>query len=335
VQVATDHPSQTVLIAVNPTAGRKATRPTAEHLSAILRSRGYRAEIVTDLIQLGAQAQECCAAGALRAVVGAGGDGTIAELANRLPPDIPLAVLPLGTENLLAKYLGVGTDPEAVAEVVEHGVYVRLDAGRAVLTSGGESRGGSGRLFLLMASCGLDAEVVRRLAENRRGHIRHWSYAKPIWQSLRSYTYPLLRLRCWDSADPLAPESAAEVLEARWLFIQNLPCYALGMNFAPQACGADGQLDVCCFQKGSLLSGLGYLAAVVGGCHHKLPSCILRRARRIVVECDQPVAYQLDGDAGGRLPLQIHVVPRRVMLLVPRTWAGLHAQAVPDTVERG
>ncbi|MGC4002636.1 MAG: diacylglycerol kinase family protein [Pirellulales bacterium] len=45
-------------------------------------------------------------AGTLRAVVAAGGDGTLNALVNRLPAETPFLMLPLGTENLVAKYLG-------------------------------------------------------------------------------------------------------------------------------------------------------------------------------------------------------------------------------------
>ena len=59
-------------------------------------------------------AEQTLAAGTLRAVVAAGGDGTIRLIAKRTPPGTPLAVLPLGTENLLARYLELTADPQQI-----------------------------------------------------------------------------------------------------------------------------------------------------------------------------------------------------------------------------
>src|SRR5437868_10200471 len=96
-----------VIISVNPKAGRRAAQPAAERLAKFLATRGLQAEILTDLAQMAAQAAEGQTRGDLRAVVAAGGDGTAAEIVNRVPLGVPVTILPLGTENLLAKYLGI------------------------------------------------------------------------------------------------------------------------------------------------------------------------------------------------------------------------------------
>ena len=122
-----------------------------------------------------------------------------------------------------------------------------------------------------MVGCGFDAEVVRRLHGMRSGHIRHFSYAKPILDSLRNYEYPELRVYCEspELAEKGGGESAGAArpvdLSARWVFVVNLPRYAVGLQIAPDALGNDGFLDVCLFKEGSLWSGLRYLAGVATG----------------------------------------------------------------------
>jgi len=74
------------------------------------------------------------------------------------------------------------------------------------------------------------------------GHISHYSYAKPILDSIRNYEYPELTISC-DDHPPFT---------ARWGFVFNLPCYALGLRIAPHADGTDGMLEVCTFKEGSL-----------------------------------------------------------------------------------
>ena len=84
----------------------------------------------------------------------------MAEVINRSPAAAPLAILPLGTENLLAKYIGQDPAPDAVAQTILAGQAVNLDAARA-----------GTRIFTLMISAGVDAEVdppAARIA--RRSH---------------------------------------------------------------------------------------------------------------------------------------------------------------------
>src|SRR5262245_46827593 len=316
-----------VIISVNPKPGRRAAQPAAEQLARFRAARGLQPEILTDLAEVARRAAAGQARGDLRAVVAAGGDGTIAEIINRVPPGVPATILPLGTENLLAKYLGIGREPESVGDAIVKGGVVRLDAGRAISPASTFARGPAGRIFLLMASCGLDADVVYRLEQARRGHISHLSYVKPILGSFRNYQYPPLRVEL-GGEKPIASS-----LVARWMFLFNLPCYARGLPFTPQAHGTDGLLDLCTFGRGSFWHGMRYLLAVVTGWHHRLADCTLRQVTGLRVEADEPVPFQLDGDFGGHLPLEIEVLARRLTLVVPPTWQRAMLAERPTAVK--
>jgi diacylglycerol kinase family enzyme len=294
-----------VVISVNPQAGASSAHDRIDRLVELLGRAGLETEILTDLDQVASRANAWHAEGRLRALVGVGGDGTAAELVNRTRPGLPITMLPAGNENLLARHFQLGRSPESCAQTIAAGQPLSLDVGRA-----------GQRLFLLMAGCGFDAEVVRRLHERRTGHIRSRDYCKPILDSLRSYRYPELRVYLDDdrveaAAAPLPP------LSARWLFACNLPCYGGGLRIAPQADGADGLLDICLFRRGNVWNGLRYLGAVLLGRQQTLADCAVRRTRRLRITAEAEVPYQLDGDPGGVLPLEIELVPRRLTLLVP------------------
>jgi diacylglycerol kinase (ATP) len=301
-----------VLIAVNRTAGAGARLDAADHLIAELQSLGFQAAIVDSLADLSQQAAGLHAANQLRAVVAVGGDGTAAEIVNRTPIGTPVAIFPTGTENLLAKYLGISKNAAEIAQLIADGRTAWLDAGRAV-----------SRIFLLMASAGFDADVVHRLHSGRSGNIRHWSYVKPIWRSIRNYRYPELRVRCAPTADgeSTEPPPWSDPVCCRWAFAFNLPRYGFGLKFAPSANGVDGEFDVCTFRRGGLLPGLGYLVSIIAGVHRRLPGCRYVKCSRLRIECDEPAYYELDGDPGGMLPVEIEVVPRRLRVLVPTTFS--------------
>jgi YegS/Rv2252/BmrU family lipid kinase len=300
-----------VLIAVNPQAGNSDRRTIAHELARQLERLGFTVSIPTSIDELADLAAERLAGGRLRAVVAAGGDGTVSLVANRTPPGTPLAILPLGTENLLARHLEAPADPEQLAQLISAGWAVALDAGQA-----------NGRLFTLMAGCGFDADVVHRLHAQRTGNIHHLSYAKPILDSIRNYQYPELRVR-YAPAESCESELTGEIA-ARWVFVVNLPRYAGGLNFAPQASGSDGLLDVCTFKEGSLWSGLVYLSGVMLGQHETMQDFARVQTRRLRIESSAPVSYQLDGDPGGELPVEIDCLPGRLTLLATPEWAGQH-----------
>lgn len=297
-----------VLIAVNPHAGAGNRMAVVEEFSRQLRDFDLHATTIGDIDRLADESAQLLAAGRLRAVVAAGGDGTIRLVAERTQPGTPLLVLPLGTENLLARYLELAADARQLAQVVAVSLTAQFDAGQA-----------NGRLFTLMAGCGFDADVVRRLHESRRGHIQHLSYAKPILDAIRTYDYPELRVR-YAPAEAAGDELSAEIA-ARWVFVVNLPRYAGGLSFAPGATGTDGLLDVCTFKTGSLWYGLMYLGGVIFGQHESMQDFQRVKTRRLVIESPGTAPFQLDGDPGGELPVEIRVLPQRLRLLVSRGWA--------------
>jgi diacylglycerol kinase family enzyme len=277
---------------------------------------------LSNLEEVAAQSNRLYGAGRLRTLIGVGGDGTAAELVNRTLPGVPLTIFPTGNENLLARHFGLGAAPEECAKTVLDGAVVQCDAGRA-----------NDRLFLLMCSCGFDADVVHTLHLHRTGHVNSASYFNPIMATLRHYDYPELRVYWKDNGVEVPPVAAsgASVPPAaatpgpqangdgvRWLFAFNMPCYGGGLQIAPQADAADGLLDVCTFRHGGLWHGLYYTAAVLTGTHHWLTDFTQRRSGCFRVTAEAKVPYQLDGDPGGFLPVEITVVPKRLTLLAPQ-----------------
>ena len=345
-------PEKYVLISVNPKAGRRSPRVRAERLQAALEKRGFCVELHTDLAVVSSRANELFAENRLQALVGVGGDGTAAELTNRTKPGVPIAILPSGTANLIAKYLKIPFKPEKLAETIAEGATISFDAGRA-----------NGRLFLVMVSAGIDADVVRQVhaareesyrRQTKKGaHISYLSYIKPIFGSISSYRYPRIKTEFIDatqtaenSQNAATPEAANSTQNAetaqnadlfaaapgstreivgKWPFVFNLPRYGWGLPLVPRCVGVDGRLDYCIFQGGKLFLALfDVFCAQIFSSHRLLPNAKLGVGTTFRLSAANPSAkgaatipYQIDGDPGGVLPVEIETVPNRFTAVAP------------------
>jgi diacylglycerol kinase family enzyme len=303
-----------VVIALNRTAGSGRGRERVDGLHTALSAGGFEAIVEPQLAAALASANDAYAGGRLHALVAAGGDGTVNAAVGGTPAGLPLAVFPMGTENLLARFIRMPRDPEPAAQVIAAGRTLDLDCGRVTRPGHDDPA----RLFLITLGVGFDAEVVRRLAAVRKGNIGHLSYLRPAWQAMRGYSFPELRVTTLPVGEAVMGPAPEVEYACRWCFLQNIPAYGGGLNFTPLAVGTDGLLDLCLFERAGVGRGLRYLWKVVRGKHRALPECTIGQAAAVRVEssaADVPV--QIDGDAAGVLPIMVEVVRSRVKLIVP------------------
>src|SRR2546425_45775 len=137
----------------------------------------------------------------------------------------------------------------------------RVEALARELAAGGAAGPGRSRLFALMLSAGLDAEVVRRLMAWRTTgstlrRVRRASYVVPLAASLLTYRHPPVRV--------VAGEAAAS---GAYCVVANAPAYALDLPLAPGARADDGALDWVVFERGGFAALARYAWAGWAGRH--------------------------------------------------------------------
>lgn len=290
-----------VLVIVNRSSGAANRKSLVDALVDRIQEAGWDCRIVAQLDQLGSVLDSVPNL-KLRGVVAAGGDGTVNAVAERLPEGVPLLVFPMGTENLLAKSLGLRASPRLLVETLQRGKTMQLDVGLA-----------NGRPFLIVASAGFDADVVRSIHLSRKGNVWKVQYVGALFQSLWAYRFPPLRLRWGDDALPHDRHDAT----VAWFFGFLIPRYAMGLPLLRKAPEQDGRIDGCYFPRGGILRGLGYFLSLLFRQHHRWTGFREFRASWIEIESDQPVAYQIDGEYAGELPLRLEIASRTIALLVP------------------
>jgi diacylglycerol kinase family enzyme len=315
-----------VIISINPKAGRTSPMQRAEALCRFLEEKNFNVHLLTDIREVAELARSLHSEGLLQALVGVGGDGTAATLVNLTEPGTPLTLLSAGTANLLAKHFRLSANPKKLADTIAEGNTITLDAGLTKFYSDGKPQE---RLFLVMASCGFDADVVygvhsareeRYKAGHKKGaHISQLSYIKPILKTLFGYRFTKMKIESFNLS-----KNEWELLndKAKWAFFFNLNRYGWdGLSLAPFAKGNDGLLDHILMNGGSVFHGILYTAfAQCFGSHRFLPDVKLGQSERyrLSAESAQPVPFQLDGDPGGNLPLEIEIIPDRLTFMVPK-----------------
>lgn len=288
-----------ILILANPISGKGQGQTAAEDLADLLDQAGE--DVQVEFTRHPGHGREIAAGleqGVGRLAV-VGGDGTLGEVLSGLTRfNVPIAVLPTGTANLLGRTLGLSRKPEHTASLIQKGSIRRFDMGRV-----------GGRCFVSVAGVGFDAQVVRELEHRRRGSISKFSYLLPTVHALRNHR-PI----------PLTVEVDGQVISenSAWVVVCNVKHYAAYFQFTPDADPTDGLFDLCVLHDpGRWSLVLTYLRAL----RHRRrqpPAVTYPRGRRIKIWASTgAVPYELDGDYVGETPVQIEMTPAAVPFLVP------------------
>jgi len=226
-------------------------------------------------------------------LVSAGGDGTAAAIADcliRMGSRVPLAVLPLGSSNLLALSLGLPPSLEDALEVEWSGTVVRLDAGYVAEMD---------RHFLVGASVGAHAELVRKTSRERKREMGFLAYLLSGLRTVLSFRPRKVRIET-DRGSWRWKTDSIEVLNTAGF----LPAdHAL----APRVDPADGELDLMALRTGTLLDLAGLLLYALVGKRFDPWRTEHRQARRVTVRPRKTLEVQMDGEPAGRTPVTVEV----------------------------
>lgn len=290
-----------VLVIYNPTAGRRRRKKLAE-IVAGLRARGC---VVTERqTTRRGDAEEFARDASLDefdVIAAAGGDGTVNEVVNGLVAacraDMPrLAVIPLGTANVLA--LEIGLDPKDsghIAETIAFGPARTVHLGMA-----------NGRHFVLMAGAGLDAHVVEGVNVALKRATGKLAYVVESVKQAFGYDFPALQIR-----------ANGETYEASMAVACRGRFYGGPFIAAPEAGLDKPMLEVCILPKSGVGGMMRYGLALPMNRLPGLPEVKLVSAESVTILGPRGAPLQGDGDIVARLPAEISIAPETVELIVP------------------
>ena len=287
-----------IALLTNPSAGKGRGMRTAAIALPRLKEAGFsvRSLVGADGDEALELAQRSVADG-VEALVVVGGDGMV-HLAVQALVGSPtrLGIIPAGTGNDVARYLGISrTDPQRAADVVVGSRTRTIDTARAGATH-----------FVTVLAAGFDAKV------NERANGMRWPRGQ-----LRYSLATLAELRVFEPLPyTLELDGSVVHLDAMLVAVGNGPSFGGGLRITEGAVIDDGLLDVVIIKTMSKPDLVRTYPKLYTGGHTKHPQYEHHRVRSVTVAAPGVVGYA-DGERVGALPLTVDVQPRSLTVLVP------------------
>lgn len=215
-----------------------------------------------------------------------GGDGTVRAVASVLRgTSVPLALLPSGTGNLLARNLGIPLHSvEAALEVALLGQDRSIDVGLATFDDGEE------HVFVVMSGVGLDAEIMAETDDRLKKRVGWGAYvvAGGTRMFRDSFTVTLSI-----DGESQPPRDSLMVLAC------NCSSVVANIELATGALLDDGRLELVMLQPKAVIGWMGVAADVATGIRNGITSLGQRAGRDFRFDLDRPVLAEIDGDPVG------------------------------------
>jgi diacylglycerol kinase (ATP) len=233
-------------------------------------------------------------------IIAAGGDGTINEVINGIAgSETPLAFVPLGTVNVLAKELAVPENVEGAIKKALHGTPRTVSLGKIDIAPPPSS---AGRYFMLMAGIGYDGETVFGINNTLK---KYWGKGAYFYSGVKT----LLRF----NPSELIFDIDGKRFSGYSAIIGNAAKYGGNFKVTPDARIADPVLDVCIFKGRSRPDILRYVAGIVTKRHRTFRDVEYLKAESIEVKGRAHI--QIDGDYMGMTPARVEVKKNALKLI--------------------
>lgn len=230
-------------------------------------------------------------------ICAAGGDGTIAEVVNGMRgSDSPLLVLPLGTANVFARELGLGTNVKKISSMVE-----TLKAKTVYPGLMGDKR------FIMMLSVGIDSLAVSSLEVSLKRRIGAAAYVVAALKAVK-------RMK---TLDLLVTVDAQDSYDCSTCIITNGRLYGGPFVISPNARLEDPEFHIVMMKNKGFWSSLKYGLALVTGRLPYLKDVIITKGKKVRIESPNAIPVQADGDYVGMLPVDLEIDDQPLVVLAP------------------
>jgi len=301
------------VIIYNPASGRRRHKRLQDIQGAIrvLKDAGITAEaIATARAGSATELARKAVRDGRQLVIVCGGDGTINEAANGLAGSrVPMAVLPAGTANILAKELGIPWNIPQAARLIARGRLVRVALGEIAWSE--DSTDGSAsktRHFLCVSGAGPDGAIVHGVDAARKLRMGILAYWQEGLRQFFSYGFPRFRV-----------QSREHEMTASLIVVGRTKYYGGPFRITTGASLFENTFEIVAYEGQNRFGVLLCLPAIWLGCLRRVPGIHAWKTTELTCEAigAGEIFSQLDGEAAAALPLRFRIVPDALTLVVP------------------
>ena len=227
-------------------------------------------------------------------VIAVGGDGTVKLVAEcLLNTKIPMALLPAGSANGMAKELNIPDDPKQALNIAVNGSPKKIHLVKI-----------NEELCIHLGDIGFNAFVVKKFEdENTRGM---WGYIKAAWKVLRSHAKMDVNIKI--NNEYIRREAAMVV-------IANASMYGNGVVINPKGSLEDDLFEVVIIKKISL-SEIFKMRFTQR--NHNPEKTELLQTRSLKINSKRKVHFQVDGEYLGKINnIDAEIIPEALTVIVP------------------
>ncbi|MGN6503752.1 MAG: diacylglycerol/lipid kinase family protein [Pseudolysinimonas sp.] len=258
-------------------------------------------------------------------VIAAGGDGTVRAVAEGLHESgVPLALLPAGTGNLLARNMDLTLSdiPDSVRTAFT-GHDRRIDLGIIEVERPDGSR--ETHAFVVMAGIGLDAKMAANTNEELKKKVGWLAYIDPIARAMRDNERVRVRYRIEDG-----PERSMNV---HTVMVGNCGSLPGNVLLLPEAAIDDGVFDIVALRPNGFFGWVQIWSKIfwengvlrrstIGrrfmGLTREVRALRYIKASTITARLDRPEDFELDGDDfGDAIAFRAHIEPHGLLVRIP------------------
>jgi YegS/Rv2252/BmrU family lipid kinase len=232
-------------------------------------------------------------------IIASGGDGTLNHVINAMMKnniDVPIGIFPSGTANDFAGHINIPRRVTSACDIIARGKTQEFDLGKI-----------NDRYFINVASGGLLTDVSQKIDINLKNTLGKMAYYIKGIEQIPTFRPIPIKIKFNDKV----------IEEMVYLFLILNGSNAGGFKLAPNSTANDGTLNLVAIKSCSIVDLFNLFIRMLRGEHLDSNHIIYLRGTDFIIECDENIETDIDGESGPLFPLNVGISGKKIKIFVP------------------